>query len=73
VPIWSHPGRGDVVKVSYDPKNHKTEIHIEGDPRFDPKLIRENKKTERAARAEALLSGTWTGPGTVGLGARAAV
>ena len=57
VPISSHPERGDVVKVAYDPKNHKTEILIEGDPRYDPKLIRANKKQEREARTEALLSG----------------
>jgi hypothetical protein len=57
VPISHHPQPGDVVKVTYDPKNHKTEIQIEGDPRYDPKLIRENSKQERAANAEALLNG----------------
>jgi hypothetical protein len=57
VPISSHPERGDVVKVAYDPKNHKTEILIEGDPRYDPKLIRAHQKQEREARTEALLSG----------------
>jgi len=57
VPISSHPRPGDVVKVAYEARNHKTEILIEGDPRYDPKLIRAAKKHERAARAEALLSG----------------
>jgi hypothetical protein len=57
VAIFSKPRPGDVVKVSYDPKSHKTEIHIEGDPRYDPKLIRANSKQERAAQKEALLNG----------------
>jgi hypothetical protein len=30
VPIFGKPRPGDVVKVSYDPKSRKTEIHIEG-------------------------------------------
>ena len=54
-----------MVKVSCDPKSHKTEIHIEGDPRYDPKLIRAKNKQDRAARAEALLSG---GPAPVARG-----
>jgi hypothetical protein len=57
MPISSHPEPGDVVKVAHDPKNHKTKILIEGDPRYDPKLIRANKKQELQARTEALLSG----------------
>lgn len=57
VPIFHAPQVGDVVKVSYDPKNHKTEIHIEGDPRYDPKIIRANRKQQRTAEAQALLSG----------------
>jgi len=57
VPISHHPEPGDVVKVTYDPKSHKSEIQIEGDPRYDPKIIRANSKHERDARAEALLSG----------------
>ena len=57
VPIFSQPQPGDVVKVTYDPKNHKTEIQIEGDPRYDPKLIRARKEQQRAAESEALLSG----------------
>ena len=57
VPIFSHPQPGDVVKVAYDPKNHKAEIQIESDPRYDPKLIRAKRKQQRATSAEALLSG----------------
>jgi len=57
VPIRYAPQPGDIVKVSYNPKNHKTEIQIEGDPRYDPKLIRANKKQQRAAETQALLSG----------------
>ncbi len=66
VPISHHPQPGDVVKVTYDPKNHKTEIQIEGDPRYDPKLVRANSKQQRAARAEALLSGVPV-PGSAGI------
>jgi hydrogenase maturation factor HypF (carbamoyltransferase family) len=36
------PQPGDMVTVSYDPKNHKAEIQIEGDPRYDPKIRRAN-------------------------------
>jgi hypothetical protein len=57
VPISSKPEQGDVVKVSYDPKNHKTQIEIEGDSRYDPQLIKAAKKRQQAARKEALLSG----------------
>lgn len=57
VPISSHPEPGDVVTVAYDPKNHKAEILIEGDPRYDPKLIREARKHDREAEAQALLGG----------------
>jgi hypothetical protein len=57
VPIAEHPGEGDTVTVSFEPWNHKTEIHIEGDPRWDPKLIREARKEREAVRKQALLSG----------------
>ena len=57
VPIFSKPEEGDVVTVSYEPHSRKTEIHIEGDPRYDPKLIRAARKQQEAARKEALLSG----------------
>jgi hypothetical protein len=66
VPIFHCPQPGDVVKVSYDPKNQNTEIQIEGDPRYDPKLIRAKNKQQRAATAEALLSGAPV-PGPVGV------
>jgi hypothetical protein len=57
VPVFHRPGEGDAVTVSFDRKNHKTEIHIDGDPRYDPKLIRNARKGQEAARREALLSG----------------
>jgi len=57
VPTFHHPAEGDAVTVSFEPRNHKTEIHIEGDPRYDPKLIREARKNREAARRQALLSG----------------
>jgi hypothetical protein len=34
-----------------------TEIQIEGDARYDPKLVRANTKQQRAAETQALLSG----------------
>jgi hypothetical protein len=57
VAIGSSPSEGDLVKVSYEPKNHKTEIQVEGDPRYDPKLVSMAKKEQRAARTQALLAG----------------
>jgi hypothetical protein len=57
VPIFSKPEQGDTVTVSYDPKNHKTELHIEGDSRYDPKLIRAARKQDEASRKTALLGG----------------
>jgi len=48
VPIFSKPDQGDVVKVSYDPKNLKTEIEIEGDPRYNPALVRAARKQQEA-------------------------
>jgi hypothetical protein len=56
VPIFHKPHVGDVVQVTYDPKNHKTHIEIEGDPRYDPRLIREQKKQQQDVRAQALLN-----------------
>jgi hypothetical protein len=66
VPIFSAPQPGDLVTVLYEPKSQKTEIQIEGDPRYDPQLIGENKKQQKAARAEALLSGAAGVPGIAG-------
>lgn len=57
VPIFSAPSPGDTVSVTFDPESHQVEVHIEGDPRYDPKLIRAQKKQERQAREQALLSG----------------
>lgn len=66
VPIRSAPQPGDIVKVTYDPKNQKTEIQIAGDPRYDPKLVEAARKQQRDARNSALLSGAPApaGPGT---------
>lgn len=63
VPIRSAPHCGDVVTVTYEPKNHKTEVQIAGDPRYDPKLVSAAKKQQDAARRQALLSGAKV-PGT---------
>ena len=57
VPVFGHPTEGDAVTVSFDPKHHKTEMHIEGDLRYDPRLIHEARKQQEAARRTALLSG----------------
>ena len=57
VPIFHKPEQGDTVTVSYEPHNHKTEIHVEGDERYDPKLIRAARKQQAAATKDALLSG----------------
>jgi len=57
VPAFDHPSEGDRVTVTFEPKSHKTEMHIEGDPRYDPKLVREARKNQEAARRQALLSG----------------
>jgi hypothetical protein len=55
--IIAHPERGDTVTVSYDPRSHKTHLHVEGDPRYDLNLIRESRKQNEKARREALLRG----------------
>jgi hypothetical protein len=57
VPSLHPPKRGDIVNVSFDPKNHKTDIQIKGDPRYDPQLRRASAKQQRTAEAQALLSG----------------
>jgi hypothetical protein len=57
VAIIAHPVQGETVTVRYDPRTHKTELHIEGDPRYDLNLIRESRKQHEKARREALLSG----------------
>jgi hypothetical protein len=57
VPVRSAPQPGDKVKVSYDPQHHKAEIQLDGDPRYDPKLIRARQQQSRDAEAQALLNG----------------
>jgi len=61
VQVWvSWPGEpqvGDVVNVSYDPKSRKTEIELEGDPRFDWKLKHAQAAERAAAHRDELLRG----------------
>jgi hypothetical protein len=57
VPITHAPQPGDMVKVSYDPKHRKADIQLDGDPRYDPKLIRARQKQARDAEAQALMNG----------------
>jgi hypothetical protein len=64
VPIFSKPRQGDSVTVSFDPKSHKTEIHIQGDPRYDPQLLHAARKQQEKAREQALLSGAPVPEGT---------
>jgi hypothetical protein len=57
---FQEPKKGDVVKVVYEERNHHTEIQIEGDPRYDPKVKREQAKEHEQAekqRVQALLAG----------------
>lgn len=58
---WFHePKQGDVVRVEYESRSHKTELQIEGDPRYDPKMRRAAEKEQKHAekqRAQALLKG----------------
>jgi hypothetical protein len=47
----------DMHGVHWDPKHHKAEIQLDGDPRYDPKLVRARQKQSRDAAAQALLNG----------------
>ncbi len=51
VPGYHHPVPGDVVNLLYEEKGHKTEIVIEGDPRYDVKLRREQAREQIAHRS----------------------
>jgi hypothetical protein len=51
------PQPGDTVKVNYDSKHHKAEIQLDGDPHYDPKLIRARQQQSRDAEDRALLNG----------------
>jgi hypothetical protein len=51
------PSPGDVVRVSYDPKSHKTELDLDGDDRYNPKAVRAKRKAEEEAQRQALLNG----------------
>ncbi len=60
VTIFDSPNVGDVVHVKYNPKNHDTDLVIDGDPRYDPAVKRANRKAQEAqtkANAKALLAG----------------
>jgi hypothetical protein len=57
VALGHTPQPGDTVRVSFSPKNQKTEIHIEGDPRYDPKLARAAGQQQREDERQALLNG----------------
>jgi hypothetical protein len=60
VPTMSSPDPGDLVNVLYAPKDHSTEMVIEGDARYDPKVRRAKREEERrqqVASAQALLHG----------------
>lgn len=60
VPLFGAPEPGQSFHVLYEPKNHKTEIVIEGDPRYDPAIKRAQRKQAQAqevANAKALLKG----------------
>jgi hypothetical protein len=60
VSIFDSPNVGDVVHVRYNPKNHDTDIVIDGDPRYDPAVKRERRKqhdAQQKANARALLAG----------------
>ena len=65
VPLFGVPEPGQSFHVLYEPKNHKTEIVIEGDPRYDPAIKRAQRKQAQAqevANAKALLKGADPGP-----------
>jgi hypothetical protein len=49
------PNAGDVMKVSYDPKSHKTKIHSDGDLRFDIRAHEKRRhQEERVAVDQAM-------------------
>jgi hypothetical protein len=66
VPVRTGPEVGDLIGVSYEVKNHEVhqvKIQIEGDPKYDPLMVRERRRLENAAKDAALLSGMSAGPG----------
>jgi hypothetical protein len=56
-PLFS-PNPGDVVRVSYDPKSHKTKIDTDGDARYD---IREHEK-QRHKEGDAAVAAAMAQP-----------
>jgi hypothetical protein len=51
------PSPGDVLRVRYDPKSHKTDLDLDGDDRYNPKAVRAKWKAKEAAQRQALLDG----------------
>jgi hypothetical protein len=49
------PAVDDVVNVTYDPKSHKAELELEGDPRFDWKLQEAQAEKQATQQREQLL------------------
>jgi hypothetical protein len=57
--IFLHgPAPGDVVRARYDVDSHRVELMLEGDPRYDQKLLRAAEKAKR----DELLHGDPDGP-----------
>ena len=57
------PDPGDVLKVRYDPKNHKTKIDTDGDPRYDMTAHEQQRRREGdAAVAAAMAQPAGTAP-----------
>ena len=55
---WTNrPGVGDVLDVRYRPGSQDVELVIEGDPRYDWKLIADKQQTDADAQRRALLDG----------------
>jgi hypothetical protein len=50
------PNIGDLVNARYDVASHKVEVILEGDPRYDPKLRRAEKKARREQEKARILS-----------------
>lgn len=51
------PQVGDKVKVVYDAKDHKADLDLDGDDRYDPKVRAAQRQAKVEAQREALLSG----------------
>jgi hypothetical protein len=47
--LAAHPKVGDTVRVRFDRKRSKLDLIVEGDPRWDPKLQEQARRTQRDA------------------------